>query len=594
MIRKYLAILTNAFRKQTRPLPADWSVTLAVLHRMKPKSLLLVAADFALLATVTACSIDRLPAQDPSLTKNAVQRPNVLIILADDLGYSDIGPYGSEIRTPNLDRLAQQGVRMTHFHSAPSCSPSRAMLLSGTDIHTAGLGAAPEYIPAPMQGRQGFEGYLTERVATIAERLDAAGYETMMAGKWHMGQADGQRPAQRGFDHSFALLQGAADHFGDGGFAGPENANGRADYVLDDRPYTPGNDFYSSDAWTDWMIAHLSASRSRPFFAYLAFTAPHSPLQAPAEDIARQKGKYDDGWAMLAERRMAAMRASGVLPGKLAPGTEHEGPDQASWDALSPQDKAAAAREMEIYAAMVSHMDQQIGRVLTLLDQRGELDNTLVIFMSDNGPAGEQAQTYALMPGFKEKYESARKGLDAMGHRGSFVLRNPQWAKASAAPSRLFKSFVTEGGTLIPAIMRFPGLPANGRSNLVGDLRDILPTIMDATGVPEDSVIKGHQVAIMEGRSLLPWLRAGRDDRPIEEVAFAQYGQASVRYGPWKLMRMPPPAGTGEWQLFNTDDDPGERHDLSSAQHEILERLLAVWAGYEREHGLSAEQHSGH
>lgn len=188
------------------------------------------------------------------------------------------------------------------------------------------------------------------------------------------------------------------------------------------------------------MIVHLSASRGRPFFAYLAFTAPHSPLQAPAEDIVRQKGKYDDGWAMLAERRMAAMRASGVLPGKLAPGAEHEGPYQASWDALSPQDKAAAAREMEIYAAMVSHMDRQIGRVLNLLDQRGELDNTLVIFMSDNGPAGEQAQTYALMPGFKKKYESARKGLDTMGHRGSFVLRNPQWAKASAAPSRLFAS----------------------------------------------------------------------------------------------------------------------------------------------------------
>lgn len=517
----------------------------------------------------------------PTAATEAAKRPNVLIILADDLGYSDIRPYGGEISTPNLDRLAREGVRLTHFHSAPSCSPSRAMLLTGTDIHTAGMGVVPEFIPTALQGRPGFEGHLTSRVATVAERLDAAGYETLMAGKWHMGDADGQRPAQRGFTHSFALLQGAHDHFGDGGFAGPENRVGRADYVDDDRPVKPGAAFYSTDAWTDWMLSRLDRPRDRPFFAYLAFTAPHSPLQAPAAEIARQKGRYRDGWAKLAGRRMAAMRAAGVLPGHLAPGAGHEGPDQASWDALSPRQQAAAAREMEVYAAMVAHMDSAIGRVIDLLKRRGELDNTLIVFLSDNGPAGETAQTYGLMPGFNDRYGSARKDLDDMGLRGSFVLRNPQWAKASTAPSRLFKTFVTEGGTLVPMIVRFPGLPAGRRSALVGDLRDLLPTILDAAKVPEQTRFKDHDVAIVEGRSLLPWLRSGREDRPIEEVAFEQYGQASVRLGPWKLMRMPPPAGTGAWQLFNTDVDPGERVDRSADNPDMRTRLLGAWEDYQ-------------
>ena len=359
-------------------------------------------------------------------------RPNVLVILADDLGYLDIGPYGGEIATPNLDRMAREGVRLTLFHGAPSCSPSRAMLLSGNEIHTAGLGATPEVIPPAAAGRQGYEGHLTERVATIAERLNAAGYETMMAGKWHMGMADGQRPAQRRFDHSFALLQGAHDHFGEGGFAGPKSANGRADYVDDDKPVSPGKNFSSSDAWTDWLLSRLDRKPAgTPFFAYLSFTALHSPLQAPAADIAAQAGRYSDGWAKLAERRISGMRDSGVLPGRLTPGEVYEGPDQANWDALSVSERASASREMEVYAAMVARMDANIGRVLDQLERKGELNNTLVLFLSDNGPAGELAQTYALMPGFRERYASARKGIDAMGLSGSFVLHNPQWAKAS-------------------------------------------------------------------------------------------------------------------------------------------------------------------
>ncbi|OAN56473.1 hypothetical protein A7Q26_02160 [Sphingobium sp. TCM1] len=514
-------------------------------------------------------------------------RPNILIIMADDLGYSDIGAYGGEIRTPNLDRLAAGGVRMTHFHSAPSCSPTRAMLLSGADAHVAGLGAMAEGIPPAMRGREGFEGALSQRVATLAERFAARGYATLMAGKWHLGQADGQRPAQRGFQHSYALLQGAANHFGRGGFSEDPNPLTSATYVEDDKSVTPGTDFYSSDVYAQKIIAQIGkVGKKTPFFAYLAFTAPHSPLQAPVEDIANYRGRYADGWHALAQRRMAAMRAKDVLPGTLPMDSASFGPSQQSWDALTPAQQAVEARKAEVYAAMISRLDANVGKVLTALEKSGQRNNTLILFLSDNGPAGETADRFSVMPGVADKYAKADNSLAGMGGANSFLFYSPQWSEASSAPSRLFKGFLTEGGTLVPAIWNYPGLPAGATNALVGDVRDIAPTLLKLAGVPVENRIGDRKVAYLEGADILPWLESGKDNRPITHVAAEFYGQAMVRQGPWKLLRVPAPFGSGQWQLFNTIDDPAERQDRSGDHPDMVAGMKAAWKDYAMRHGL--------
>lgn len=523
-----------------------------------------------------------------SRVAGAKQQPNIVLILADDLGYSDISPYGGEISTPNLEKLAASGVRLTHFHAAPSCSPTRSMMLSGADTHVAGVGAMAEHTPPQYVGQVGFEGVLTDRVATIAERLAEGGYQTMMAGKWHLGQDDGERPAQRGFQHSYTLLQGASNHFGHGGFTGPEHKLTGATYLEDDKPVDPGEDFYSSDTFTTKIIdAIKQADRDRPFFAYLAFTAPHSPLMAPAEDIERYKGKYDAGWAALAQSRLKAMAAKGVLPGTLNMPSDKFGPSQDSWDALTPRQRAVEARKMEVLAAMVDRIDQNIGRVLTALEETGERDNTIIVVLSDNGPAGETGETFAkILPGFDKTWANRNQDIDAMGSTDSFVFLGPNWAQAAAAPSRQFKAFLTEGGTLIPAIFSYPGLPQGATNEVIGDVRDIAPTLLSLAGVPQNEVVNGKSVAHIEGADLMPWLRANTADRPIEAVALQFYEQSSVRYGPWKLLRIAPPVGTGDWQLFNTLEDPAETKDRMADEPDLTAELKAAWAAYSQRHKL--------
>jgi arylsulfatase len=535
----------------------------------------------AILSLVVGCTDERSPRVRSASS-------NVLIILADDLGYSDLGAFGGEIETPHLDALATRGVRLTGLHSAPSCSPSRAMLMSGSDPHVAGLGAMVEAIPPVYRGRPGFEGVLSDRVASLAERFEAAGYQTMMAGKWHLGQDDGQRPAQRGFQQSFALLQGAANHFGDGGFGSPENPHTRADYIANDLPAILDADFYSSDAFASSLIESLeSAEDDRPFFAYLSFTAPHSPLQAPKEDIERYRGRYDEGWAQLARRRIERMREAGVLPGNPSATIDGHGAASESWDRLAPAQRKIESRKMEIYAAMVDRLDQNVGLVLASLERTGRLENTLIVFLSDNGPAGETAERFSMMPGVAEKNSRADHRLEAMGSRQSFVFYGPHWASAAAAPSRLFKGSLTEGGTLVPAILAHPSLPPGTTNAASSDLRDIAPTLLAFAGIPVEDTLSGRPVAPLEGRNLMPLLRAGTHELPDRMAALEFYGQSMVRHDPWKLLRQPVPVGTGDWQLFDVFSDPGERLDRSSDEPALVEAMEAEWARYSDRHGLA-------
>jgi arylsulfatase len=336
------------------------------------------------------------------------------------------------------------------------------------------------------------------------------------------------------------------------------------------------------------MIEQIAGEENaKPFFAYLTFTAPHSPLQAPEEDIARHANNYRDGWSKLAQSRLASMRKAGVLPGKLPHSAESFGPQSQSWDALSPGAKAREARRMAIYAAMVERMDHNIGRVLAALKQSGQIDNTVILFLSDNGPADEDPRQYAVMPGFTDRYGNADNSPGAMGTSRSFVLQDPRWASAIAAPSRLFKGFVTEGGTLVPMIIRAPGIPVGGVNQVIGDMRDIAPTLLALAGIEQEETVNGMQVAAIEGGNLMPWLTAGTDDRPISQVAFGFNGQGSVRAGPWKAIRLIPPIGDAQWHLYNTIDDPAETSDRKADKPERFAAMMTSWEAYAARHGLN-------
>jgi len=534
---------------------------------------------------LTGCVSGTRPATEGA---TIAQRQNVLVIVADDLGFSDIAPYGGEITTPNLSRLAQRGSRLTQLHSAPSCSPSRAMLFSGTDSHVAGLGAMAEAIPSHYRGQEGFEGVLSSRVASLAERFAGNGYRTAMAGKWHLGMEQGQRPAQRGFSSSFALLQGASNHFGRGGFGGEGDGLGGATYLLNDTPWTPGPNFYSSDVFTSMLIDQLEAGNDdAPFFAYLSFTAPHSPLQALPQDIARYADTYADGWGALARRRVEGMHKAGILQSR-SPDTDALFVQlQSQWDALSPQQRAVEARRMAIYAAMVDRMDQNIGRLLDALDRAGELDNTIILFISDNGPAGEDPRQYAVVSGFSVTFGSADNSLSSMGSAASFVLQDPRWARAIATPSRLFKGFVTEGGTRVPGILVAPGLSAGAINHAVTQFPDIAPTLLALANIPASDNIGGRSVAAITGTSFAPSLFDAAVLPDYEAIAFGFNGQGLVRFGQWKAVRLVGPLGDGQWHLYNTAVDPGELHDRQDGEPALFKNMLTVWQDYVREHGLN-------
>ncbi len=327
------------------------------------------------------------------------ERPNILLIVADDLGYTDIGAFGGEIDTPNLDRLAVEGMRLSNFHVLPTCAPTRAVLLTGVDNHRAGIGS--QVITAEQKGKPGYEGYLNSRVATLPEVLGAAGYRTYHTGKWHLGVEKSHGPHARGFDETFTLLAGGASHFAD---ASPLRPGGEARYLRNGKlvESLPGN-FYSSQHYTDLLLAWMERDRNseRPFFAYLAYTAPHDPLHAPPAYIEKYRGRYDRGWEELRRERFNRVQEKGLIP------AHHQLPPWPSvvkrWDSLSELEQANSARDMEVYAAMVDYMDEQIGRVYQWLEANGELDNTLIFFLSDNGANGFPSRLY---PGHDDEYHA--------------------------------------------------------------------------------------------------------------------------------------------------------------------------------------------
>lgn len=508
------------------------------------------------------------------------KRPNILLIVADDVGYTDIGAYGSEIATPVLDALASDGIRFTDFHTGMACSPTRSMLLSGVDAHLAGLGNMAEDLAPNQKGQPGYEGYLNFAVAPLPAVLRQAGYRTCMAGKWHLGMDEKTSPEARGFDRSFASLQGGAGHFANMlPILGDEKAKYReGHHMVESLP----EDFYSTRYLTDRIIAFLdadagTAKADAPFFAYLAYTAPHWPVQAPRESIDRYKGRYDAGYDVLFEQRLAAAKRLSLVPADVPGGARY--PDQPAWDQLNDAEKAIEARRMEIFAAMVSDVDSNIGRLLDHLRMRGELDNTIILFMSDNGSEGHDFAKEWI-----ELAEHAKKccdnSLDNMGMPDSYIWMGPNWARASTAPFRMFKGYPSEGGTRVPFIVHYKGFDRRGITHARGHVTDVMPTLLELAGIPHPSPrFEGHDVHPMSGRSMVPFLEHRQPTVHGADAPFAQelFGKRSIRIGKWKALNMRKPHGTGEWQLYDLAADMSERNDLASAQPATLKRLVDAW-----------------
>lgn len=513
--------------------------------------------------------------------------PNILLIVADDLGYSDLGSYGGEIQTPSLDQLAREGLQFTQFYAAPTCSITRSMLLSGTDNHLVGLGTMAEALQPFQRGKPGYEGYLNPRSHSVAELLKQGGYSTMTVGKWHLGLAPDQGPDRRGFEQSFSLLEGGSSHFKPSSVE-PSKIE-QVHYRENGQPVELPEDFYSTDFYTDKLIGYLKNSQkdAKPFFAYAAFTAPHWPLQAPEEYLDKYRGRFDQGYDRVRQTRLERMKKLGLIASDARPATPLPVSAQLpGWQQLSPQQQRIEARKMEVYAAMVDNLDHNIGRVLDYLRESGQYDNTLIVFMSDNGAAGENhTQFYPAGPHTRNDYAN-------LGRAGSQIDYGLRWAEVSAAPFRLFKGTTAEGGISVPAIIQLPkALRRQGVERGVARVDDLAPTFLELAGIaaPVDDGNK-HPLT---GRSMVPMLAGQGSPHVDDSLAAELFGNAYYREGNLKLVGLRPQAGLAgnaqpvQWQLFDLTQDRGETTDLASEQPQTVQRLKAAWLAYAARVGVA-------
>ncbi len=534
----------------------------------------------ALLVAVSlgACQQRAAPVEEPA------RPPNILFILADDLGYADLGAFGGEIPTPNLDRLARGGMLLTDFHTSMTCAPTRAMLMAGMDNHRAGLGIQGATRRDDQRGQPGYEGHLNLRVAALPELLAEAGYNTYMAGKWHLGSEPATGPAARGFHRVFASLDGAA-HLGPWDWRGPQDARFFDGHEI----VTVGEDWYSTRDYTRKMIDYIGQDRAgdKPFFAYMAYTAPHWPLQAPKESIAKFKGRYDAGYEALYAERFARQKELGLVPKDAEPIDDAR--FNPRWKDLSAEEKRFASRRMEIYAAMVSDLDTYVGELLAYLEQIGELDNTFIAFSSDNGAEPDRRDLNdPIAPHVGKAYDHS---LDNIGSATSYVMYGANWASASASPWHRHKFTAFEGGTRVPAFAWHPAsIEAGTRSDATVTIMDLLPTFLELAGTQHPGTTwRGRDVLAPQGRSLLPLLRGEASTVHPEQGEFGWElsGHRAVRQGDWKIVwDQAEPQDRRRWQLFDLATDPFEQRDLSSANPDKASQMLEVWSRYERANGV--------
>ncbi len=542
----------------------------------------------------------RLPALSALLVASvwcasATAAPNILLIVADDMGFTDLGSFGGEIPTPNLDALADNGIRLANFHAAPVCAPARAMLLSGMDNHEAGIGSmdvkrAYDNGTAPLRdhpgyGRRGYEGYLSYRVAALPELLRDAGYHTYMAGKWDVGRAlvEEHNPAGRGFESSFVQTTGTALHLtpADGGAHGGISRADPLIYrenweVVTELP----SDYFSTAFYTDKIIEYIDENRGdgQPFFGYLALSAPHWPLQAPEEWRDRYAGHYAEGYDVIRDRRVSRAQELGVLPA--APEMQNYQRQSVPWSSLNEGERVEQERVMELYAAMMGNLDFHVGRLLNYLRETNQLEDTFVLFMSDNGASGGFPRSMA------QGYDNS---LENMGDRDSFVDYGRGWAEAAMAPFRGVKSSMAEGGVRAAAIASHGSLAEpGGISPAYLTMQDVMPTLLEIASVEHPGESYGNRPVLpLRGKSFLNHLRGAEDTvhGPTEAVGWELAGERALIRGDWKLLWLAD--DEPGWELFNFRNDPYERNDLAAARPELTSELIDLWYDYAEEVGVA-------
>jgi arylsulfatase len=461
------------------------------------------------------------------------------------------------------------------------------MLLSGTDNHVAGLGNMGEMIAPEQRGKPGYEGHLNNRVVSLAEVLRGEGYHTYMAGKWHLGHEPEYFPHARGFERSFSMLFGGASYWSDmfGMLAEHEEV---AEYVMNDKRLGElPKDFYATRSYTDFLIESIRKNRGdgKPFLAYLAFTAPHDPLHVPEPWLSKYRGSYNDGYEVLKTKRAAAAKRMGLVSNS-APAPERYRMVK-PWDSLSKEQQALESRAMEIYAAMVDNMDYHFGRVVNFLKDIGEYENTIVIFLSDNGPNPWYSEDYPGNQGSKW-FSQFDNSIDNLGHPMSHYAYGMGWGSASAGPLDLFKMTVAEGGIRSPMLIAGPGVKGGQQTDAFAYVWDVMPTILEFAGIPHPEKYQGRQVERMRGKSLKGVLtgstKAAYDENDL--VGGEMQNGKWMRQGDFKAVSVAPPYGTGNWQLYNLLDDPGETHDLAKEQPETLKKLQMAWDRYAKDVGV--------
>ena len=500
------------------------------------------------------------------------KRPNILLIIADDLGYADLGSFGSDIGTPNIDTLAAEGILFTRFHTAVMCAPTRAMLLSGNNNHVAGMGrqSVSGILDNPFPG---YENHLSDRIIPFPRLLQEAGYHTYIAGKWHLGKTPENSPKAAGFSRSFTNLSGAGNHWDAMGFH-----EGGSIYRADGEIAEWPDDRYSTDLFTERLIEFIDTNQGngKPFFALATYTSPHWPLQVPEAELDRYAGHYDAGYDQLREDNFESLKMAGIIPqsSTLPPRNEAITP----WVDLDAEQQRHESRKMELYAAMVSNLDGHVGRLVEYLKAKNLYDNTLIIFMSDNGAAAEDFYNDSKWGSYMEYARANYDNTYAnMGMPDSFVSYGAQWAEAGSAPFQRHKGYTREGGITAPMIIAGPGLVSRGiKNSSYLTVMDLAPTFLELAGINYPA---NDSIQAMRGESMNAFL-SGETDMVHDEnyvTVHSHGGRMLIRKGKWKLTTLEAPFDESRLELFNIETDPGEMNNLAKAEPEKYQEMIELW-----------------
>ncbi len=510
--------------------------------------------------------------------------PNIVLILADDLGFTDTAPYGSEIQTPNISKLADEGLRFNNYHTAASCAPTRGMLLTGVDSHRNGVPNIPESIPPAQAEHDNYKGTLNNNVVTIATLLKDAGYHTYLTGKWHLGKTPELLPSQRGFERTVTMADTGADNWEKKPYLPLYK---KANWFADGKEIDLPEDFYSSKYYIDKAIEFIDSNRrdGKPFFSYIPFQAVHIPVQAPREFTDKYMGKYDEGWQKLRDSRLEKAKTKKMVP----PGTQMvKMSTTVDWDSLSDSEKRYESKKMAVYAGMVDAMDHHIGRLITYLKDTGQYDNTVFIFTSDNGSEATDAfdgpawQTQYLKLWMKAK--GYNRDYETLGIRGSYINMGPSFASAAASPLAEYKFWAGEGGMRVPLIISGDGITEKGKiTNAFAYVTDIAATILEISGVnPPLGNYQGRRVESIVGKSLLPLTKGevGRIYSEDETIGYELGGNAALFKGDYKIIKDRGPVGDNQWHLFNIVIDPGETKDLKKEMPKRFTDMMEAYRSY--------------